>query len=63
MLAPSLDAVFFGLPINAAGEFVLSFSWIAGVPAGTKLYMQHWVSDVGGPFDFAASNCLQGEVR
>jgi len=63
ILVPSLDAVFFGLPVDATGEFVLPFSWISGVPAGTKLYMQHWVSDAGGPFGFAASNCLQGETQ
>jgi hypothetical protein len=48
---------------GVAGDVVLSWmNWPAGVPAGTDLYFQCWISDAGGPKGFAASNGLQANT-
>jgi hypothetical protein len=38
----------------------LPFVWPAGVPAGTALYFQIWVSDPSAPAGLSASNGLKG---
>jgi len=63
VLGPSPDFLFLGLPVNGSGDFSLPFVWPVGVPAGTKIWVQHWVSDAGGPVGFAASNNLEGEAQ
>ncbi|MFT7461799.1 MAG: hypothetical protein ACI9EF_000133 [Pseudohongiellaceae bacterium] len=63
ILGPSPDFLFLALPVSGAGSFDLPFVWPAGVPPGTKIFLQHWVSDAGGPVGFAASNVLQGEAQ
>lgn len=63
VLVPSPDFLLnglLGLPVNGSGEFSFPFAWPAGVPSGFAVYLQHWVSDPGGPVSFAASNGLSG---
>jgi hypothetical protein len=45
---------------DAAGQVLLGGQWIAGVPSGTELYLQHWIVDPAGIFGFAASNAILG---
>ncbi|MFG0319716.1 MAG: hypothetical protein ACF8XB_20765 [Planctomycetota bacterium JB042] len=59
-LVPSPDLVLFGLPIDADGFLELTTLWPATVPAGTKLHLQAWIPDAGGPGGYAASNALVG---
>jgi hypothetical protein len=47
---------------NASGAFTASSTWPAAIPSGITLWMQAWISDVDGPFGFAASNGLGGET-
>ncbi|MHC4943796.1 MAG: hypothetical protein ACYTG7_12335 [Planctomycetota bacterium] len=61
VLVPYPDLIFAGLPVGPSGSFSLPFTWPTGVPAGTKVYVQHWIVDPGGPFGFSASNGLQAE--
>ncbi|RKY21215.1 MAG: hypothetical protein DRQ55_05140 [Planctomycetota bacterium] len=62
VLVPSPDVLFLGLPVDGAGALSLPFVWPAGVPAGTPIWLQHWVSDPAGPKNLAASNGLMGEA-
>ncbi len=59
-LLPSPDLVLFGLPVGGGGALSLPFTWPTGVPAGTQLWLQAWVTDAGGPVGFSASNGLRG---
>ena len=62
-LVPAFEApngTFLIRTTDGAGELVLGGPWIAGVPAGTELFFQHWLVDAAGPFGFAASNALRG---
>lgn len=62
VLVPTPNLIFnslLALPVDAAGQRTLSVSWPADVPAGTKLYLQHWVVDPAGPFGYSASNGLE----
>lgn len=60
VLVPNPDVLLLGLPVNADGVHTLEFTWPAGVPSGTPIYLQHWVADPASPAGFAASNGLQG---
>jgi len=51
-----------GLAADGSGGLSLGASWPAGVPIGTSLYLQYWVTDAGGPSGFAASNAIVGTV-
>ncbi|MBM5813098.1 MAG: hypothetical protein FJ191_14265 [Gammaproteobacteria bacterium] len=45
---------------SGAGAVTLPFAWPAGVPAGTQLFMQFWISDAGASFGLSASNAVAG---
>ncbi len=57
-LVPAPNLLFTGLPIDAAGSFVLNATWPLGLPSGATLFFQHWVVDAAGPQGFSASNGL-----
>jgi hypothetical protein len=44
------------LATSPAGAINLTTPWPAGIPSGTSIWMQTWVSDAGGPKGFAATN-------
>ena len=54
---PAIDVLLLGLPV-ANAEHVLSYTFPPGIPSGTQLWHQHWVSDFTGPFGYTASNAL-----
>lgn len=55
LMIPFPDTVvMFGF--DGLGGFKVSFNWPAGIPAGTNLWWQVWMSDPGGPKGWAASN-------
>jgi len=60
-MVPTIDLLFLGLPVSGAGQNSIPFVWPAGIPAGTSVYLQHWVADGGAPVGFAASNGLDAE--
>ncbi len=62
LLVPTLDLVR-AYPVDGAGGLTLPFTWPAGIPAGTELYLQAWTPDPGGPSGWAASNGLQGVAQ
>lgn len=45
--------------IDSAGSASLGFEWPAGLPSGTDVFSQVWVSDSGGPAGFTASEGWQ----
>jgi outer membrane protein assembly factor BamB len=47
------------LVTDAGGGVGLADTWPAGVPSGTALWIQAWITDAAGPQGFAASNGLQ----
>lgn len=57
VLVPSPDILVLGLPVFV-GKSEFSFTFPAGVPSGTELIFQHWVSDPSGPSGFSASNAM-----
>ncbi len=59
-LVPALDQLFFGLPTGPVGTLVIGGAFPTGLPSGTELYLQYWISDPAGPVGFAASNALFG---
>jgi hypothetical protein len=60
-MVPSVDLLFLGLPVDGSGQNSIPFVWPAGIPAGTSVYLQHWIADAGAPAGFAASNALDTE--
>ena len=61
-LVPSADVLILGLPLDAAGDLALPYTWPAGVPSRASLYMQFWMPDAGAPVGFSASNGVRGET-
>ncbi|MFT7465426.1 MAG: hypothetical protein ACI9EF_003793 [Pseudohongiellaceae bacterium] len=59
-MVPQVDVLFIGLPLDSAGELVVSAPWPAGLPSGFSSWYQFWVTDPAGPLGFAASNGLAG---
>ncbi|HZL99000.1 MAG TPA: MBL fold metallo-hydrolase [Planctomycetota bacterium] len=59
VMVPALDALI-ALGTGPTGAIPLSASWPAGLPGGTGLRFQWWISDPAGPAGFAASNALLG---
>lgn len=57
---PSPPGSVLAVATDATGQHGLAATWPVGVPAGSELYLQYWVSDPGGPFGFSASNAIQG---
>jgi len=51
------------LVTNAVGDLNLPFLWPAGVPAGTSLIFQYWISDPTASHGLSASNGLEGVTQ
>jgi Tol biopolymer transport system component len=47
------------LSTSSGGTLLLPFVWPVGVPAGTHVWLQDWVTDPSGPKGFTASNGLE----
>ncbi len=62
VLVPEAALLLPGLPLDGAGALELGFTWPAGLPADTSVWLQFWVADAGGPAGYAASNGLQAVV-
>lgn len=58
-LVPQPDVLVGGLVVGPAGDLVLSSSWPAGAPSGTRLTMQAWSTLPGA---VAASNAVRATV-
>lgn len=65
VMVPNPDLLFLGLPVDTTGSYSLPFTWPAGIPVGTKFWVQHWIADAGGAglSGFAASNGLEGTAQ
>jgi hypothetical protein len=50
--------VLIGLATDAGGSISLPFTWPAGVPAGTEVWLQAWIEDAAASQALAASNGL-----
>jgi hypothetical protein len=59
VLVPAVTVLSPPLPLNGAGALAMSPLWPAGLPAGTKLYLQAWMPDVSAPKGFAGTNGLR----
>jgi CubicO group peptidase (beta-lactamase class C family) len=62
VLVPSPDVILRDLTTDSAGNLTVTKPWPVGVPAGTQVYFQFWVTDPAGPQGFAASNAIVGTV-
>jgi hypothetical protein len=60
VLVPNPDIVVSGIPLDTAGDVVISDTWPTGVSTGFVSYFQFWIPDPGGPSGFAASNAVSG---
>ncbi len=60
VLVPSADFVLSGFLTGPLGGVEISAKWPEGVPDGTDVRYQFWVSDAGAPQGFAASNGVRG---
>jgi len=63
VLVPSPDILVVGLPTDASGTFTLPFTWPNGIPAGTLLYWQEWITDPGASQDLSATNGLESTAN
>lgn len=61
VLVPATD-LYIVLVTDAAGGVLLAGPWPAGIPSGTQIWFQEWVTDAGGPHGYAASNGLRATV-
>ena len=59
VLVPSPDLIVGPVPLDGVGSLSTTFAWPAGLPTGTELFWQTWISDVAGPIGFAATNGLR----
>ncbi len=62
VLVPKPDALLAGLSTDAQGGLDLAADWPPGVPTGTTLLLQVWLSDAGGPAGLSATTAVRGEV-
>ncbi|HVQ26236.1 MAG TPA: PKD domain-containing protein [Planctomycetota bacterium] len=58
-LVPAPDILLFGFTSNALGLLNLGGTWPGGIPSGTQIWFQEWITDPAGPLGFAASNGLR----
>jgi hypothetical protein len=56
-LVPAPD-VLVPLMMPISGKLKLVVHWPAGVPAGTRFWLQAWFADAGAPSSFSSSNTL-----
>lgn len=61
-LVPAADVLILGLPLDAAGDLALPYTWPAGVPSRASIYLQFWMPDAGATVGFSASNGVRGET-
>jgi len=60
VFVPTPDVLILGLPVDGSGNNQVMITWWpSSVPAGTKVYVQQWVTDPMGPVGFAASNGVE----
>jgi hypothetical protein len=59
-LVPDPVLIVSGLGADTDGGLSVPAAWPAGVPSGPTIYVQAWMSDVGGPVGFTASNGVSG---
>jgi len=52
------EILLLNLPIDGQGQLDIPFLWPAGIPVGTEIHLQIWVTDPGGLLGFAATNGL-----
>jgi len=57
-LVPAPDLVLGGLATDATGALTLASTWPAGLPAGTSVVFQGWITDAAAPKGLSASNGL-----
>ena len=48
------------LATNGSGELVLNYTWPAGVPSGTSLFLQYAIQDPAAVQGVSLSNAIQG---
>jgi len=60
-LVPSPD-ILINLGTSPAGTITLPFTWPTGIPLGTKLYWQFWITDAGAANGLSASNGLESSA-
>jgi len=48
--------------VDASGTATIEAGWPAGVPSGTSVHAQIWVTDASGPHGFTASNAVRGDA-
>lgn len=58
-LVPSPDLLLAGLVVDGAGALSLETTWPAGLPPGTSLHLQAWITDPAGPHGLAASGAVR----
>jgi chitin-binding protein len=58
VLVPEPDILLLGLSTDATGALLLSATWPPGIPSGSTLFFQHWITDAAGPLGLAASNAV-----
>jgi hypothetical protein len=65
ILVPNVATTNFVLPLttSGAGAIVLPTTWPNGVPAGTTIVLQYWITDPVAVFGVAASNGLLGTAN
>ncbi|MFH0944763.1 MAG: M14 family zinc carboxypeptidase [Planctomycetota bacterium] len=63
ILVPSPWVILPGLPVDGSGMLNIPFNAPAGASSGTRFYVQHWITDAGGPAGFSASNGLEAEIQ
>jgi hypothetical protein len=61
VMVPDNDLLLLGLPVDATGRHELPFVWPSSA-SGLTVYLQHWVTDAGGPSGYSASNALQASA-
>jgi hypothetical protein len=58
-LVPHPDLIQGPLVTDASGGLSLASKWPPGLPSGTELWFQMWITDAGAPHGFSASNALK----
>jgi hypothetical protein len=62
LMVPRVGGLFYVLSTDSNGEWELGSgsggTWLTGIPAGARVFMQAWVVDSGAPVGFAGSNAL-----
>jgi hypothetical protein len=62
VLVPAPDALLAGLSTDSLGGLELQADWPPGVPVGTRLVLQAWLTDDGGPAGLSATTAVRGTV-